>query len=129
MPKNNKYKINLIAVDFDDTICFGNNEDPSKAVYKFDMKAIRILKKFQARGGSIILWTCRSGDSLKRAVNELEAIGFYPDYVNNDHESTIQKWGNNGKKVYADLYIDERNSIDRKVDWNLIKQWLNVRER
>jgi hypothetical protein len=89
------------------------------------MNAIRILKNFQKRGGSVILWTCRSGDSLSRAVNELAGIGFYPDYVNYDHKSTIARWGDNGRKVYADLYIDERNHIDRKVDWNIIEEWLN----
>ena len=125
MPRK-KYKLNLIAVDFDDTICFGNNEDdPSKTTYTFDKNAIRILKNFQKRGGSVILWTCRSGDSLYRAMNELAGIGFYPDYVNYDHKSTIARWGDNGRKVYADLYIDERNHIDRKVDWNIIEEWLN----
>jgi hypothetical protein len=128
MPRK-KYKLNLIAVDFDDTICFGINEDdPSKDAYTFDMNAIRILKNFQKRGGSVILWTCRSGDSLARAVNELAGIGFYPDYVNYDHKSTIVKWGDNGRKVYADLYIDEKNSIDRKVDWDTIEEWLQRRE-
>jgi hypothetical protein len=128
MPKK-KYKINLIAVDFDDTICFGNNEDdPSKTVYRFDMNAIRILKDFQKRGGSIILWTCRSGKSLTDAMNEMAGIGFYPDYINYDHKMTIAKWGDNGKKVYADLYIDERNHIDRKVDWNQIEEWLTREE-
>jgi hypothetical protein len=124
MPRK-KYKLNLIAVDFDDTICFGINEDDSsKDTYTFDMNAIRILKNFQKRGGSVILWTCRSGASLARAVNELAGIGFYSDYVNYDHKSTIAKWGDNGRKVYADLYIDERNSIDRKVDWETIEEWL-----
>ena len=127
MPKK-KYKINLIAVDFDDTICFGINDDPSKTVYRFDMNAIRILKNFQKRGGSIILWTCRSGKALTDAMNEMAGIGFYPDYINYDHKMTIAKWGDNGKKVYADLYIDERNHIDRKVDWDQIEEWLTREE-
>ena len=128
MTPKNKYKINLIAVDFDDTICFGNNEDdPSKSTYTFDMNAIRIIKDFQKRGGSVILWTCRSGKSLTRAVDELAGIGFHPDYVNEDHIRTIAKWGNSSKKVYADLYIDEKNHIDRKVDWDQIEEWLNLR--
>jgi hypothetical protein len=129
----NKYKINIIALDFDDTICYGINEDNLKlSKYHFNMRAIDIIKKFQNRGGIVILWTCRSGECLTRAIEELKNIGLYPDYINRECDHIAAKFGGNtkedGGKVYADLYIDDRNHIDRKVDWNLIEEWLDRRE-
>ena len=136
------YRINIVAVDFDDTLNFGVvDDDLEKCTYFFNRKAIEILKKFQNRGGKVILWTCRSGTHLKEAVDILESIGkFKPDYVNEDSwdmaykyqkkaedEGTTHTVYPKGRKIYADLYIDDKNSVWRTVNWDEIAEWLEMK--
>ena len=57
------YKI--IAVDFDGTLC----ENNWPGLGKPNKNLIEYLKDRQQRGDKLILWTCRTGDSLKVALN------------------------------------------------------------
>lgn len=130
MPKGHDYIINSVAVDFDDTLSTGHwDMDINKCTYEFNKKAIDILRAFQARGGKVLIWSCREGLHLTHAIKALQMkTGFLPDYVNSDLNEIEQKFGTQGRqchKIYADLYIDDRNSIDRKIDWDQIKIWLN----
>ena len=133
------YRINIVAVDFDDTINFGViDDDIDKCTYFFNRKAIEVLTKFQQRGGKVILWTCRSGEHLEEAVTLLDKVGhFKPDYINEDCEEIATRYKDKieeagvttttfpkGRKIYADLYIDDRNSVWRSINWAEIAEWL-----
>lgn len=54
----------IIAVDFDGTLCHGNWPDVGKPNWKLIDK----LLKLQGEGNKIILWTCREGDALLKAI-------------------------------------------------------------
>ena len=94
-----------IAVDFDGTLC--ESDWPNIGMAKQDM--IDALLDLQKRGAVIILWTCREGEPLDQAVKWLARQGLKPDYINENAEYLIQKWGNDTRKVGADYYIDDRS--------------------
>lgn len=89
----------IIAVDFDDTLKINNNAN---------VPLINRLLREQKNGNIIILWTCRAGDSLKQAVEFLARHGLRPNYVNSNAVETIRRFGYDPRKVFADIYIDDK---------------------
>lgn len=91
----------IIAVDYDGTLSLDGN--PNIAL-------ITRIKQEQLRGSIVILWTCRHGKSLIEAVNQLRAWGLTPNYVNANCPQSIKMLGCDTRKVYADVYIDDKNA-------------------
>lgn len=55
----------IIAVDFDGTLCFSRWPElgePNKPLIEY-------LKSWRNQGNKLILWTCRSGDVLDKAIS------------------------------------------------------------
>lgn len=99
-----KYK-KTYAVDFDGTLSFAKWPDvgqPNKILFAF-------LKKKQAAGDRIILWTNRTGDDLKRAVEFCKRQGLTFDAVNANLLEHIEFFKGDTRKIYANYYIDDRN--------------------
>ena len=90
----------IIAVDFDGTLMV--DRQPNTAL-------IMKLKREQSMGNTVILWSCREGKRLKDAVIFLRQHGFVPNFVNCNSPLGIKKMGHDSRKVYADLYIDDKN--------------------
>lgn len=90
----------IIAVDFDNTLQIGN---------KANIVLINKLKISQQKGNVIILWTCREGKRLQEAVTFLNNNGFRPNYINCNSVEGIKIMGHDSRKVYADLYIDDKS--------------------
>lgn len=93
----------IIAVDFDGTLKL-NDKEPN-------INLIQVLKKKQKLGDCVILWTCREGENLIDAIRFLSNYGFIPNYANKNHPSIIKKFGKDTRKIYADIYIDDKNII------------------
>ena len=91
----------IIAVDFDGTLQL-NDGSPNNIL-------IQRLKNNQARKDIVILWTCREGKSLLEAIDFLKQNGFVPNLVNCNHPSAISRLGHDSRKIYADMYIDDKN--------------------
>lgn len=101
----------ILAVDYDCTIvdgCF-----PAAGVPKEG--AVAVLRALVARGDKLILWTCREDHPkhigkryLTDAVNVCARHGIELHSVN---ETRIEDEFRDavGRKVYADMYIDDRN--------------------
>jgi hydroxymethylpyrimidine pyrophosphatase-like HAD family hydrolase len=101
----------IIAVDFDGTIV----KHKYPAIGKEIPFAIKTLKLFQDKGHKLILWTYRAGKELEEAVNYCKERGllFYAvnsNYEGEEYDETISR------KIYADLYIDDRNILGLP-DW------------
>lgn len=112
MTENKKYGI--IAVDFDGTLC----EDHFPEIGQPNWPLIYFLKEKQREGSKIILWTCRCGSVLNEAVSWCKKHGLIFDTVNaNVPENIMQYGGSDSRKIYADLYID-----DRAENWTCISQ-------
>ena len=93
----------IIAVDFDGTLC----GEIYPEVGTPNMQLIDALIKRRMTGDKLILWTCREGEPLVKAVNWRNKLGLYFDAVNDNLPETIEMWGNNSRKITADLYIDD----------------------
>lgn len=90
----------IIAVDYDGTLCIDG---------KMNLNLISRLKAEQGRGSIVILWTCREGRRLREAVDALRKSGFLPNNVNSNCRSGIAAMGHDSRKVFADVYIDDKN--------------------
>ncbi|MCM1165650.1 MAG: hypothetical protein NC401_06530 [Ruminococcus sp.] len=106
-----KLKIyNTIAVDFDGTLCENNFPEigePKDIVIDY-------IKRQAAAGAHIILYTCRENGTERNLLDEAlqfcteQGIELYA--VNENPDNTLsEKYGSyGGRKVFADIYIDDK---------------------
>lgn len=97
----------IIAVDFDGTLCLeafpliGEVTEKHKIIHK-------AIKHYSKEGHTIILWTCRTGDRLREAVEWCKEQDIPIDYVNENVPSFVKMYGDDCRKICADIYIDDR---------------------
>lgn len=96
----------IIAVDFDGYLTDEDNYPDIKSC-RYDR--IAKLKDLRSKGNKLILWTCRSGIYLEEAVNFCKNFGLEFDAVNDNLEDSIEKYKNNCRKIFADIYLDDKN--------------------
>ncbi len=108
----------IFAVDFDGTLSFGEWPEVGPANHRL----INYLKERQFSGDKLILWTCRAGDALDRAVSFCHDNGLEFDAINDNLPEITQKYGNNSRKVSCDVYIDDRavNADNYQNDCDLL---------
>ena len=108
----------IIAIDFDGTIV----EDGYAKIGKPRIFAFETLKRLQEDGHRLILWTYRSGAKLDEAVKfcEQNGINFYA--VNKSFPEEKFDYSKS-RKIYADLFIDDRN-IGGVLGWGEIYQMI-----
>ena len=104
-------KYEFVAVDFDGTICadaFPEVGAPNRAVIDY-------VKRLAADGSKIILYTSRENGTRKLldeavAFCKEQGIPLYAVNENpgNPHAAKIGLKPSDGRKVYADLYIDDK---------------------
>lgn len=94
----------IIAVDFDGTLCYSNWPELGEP----NIKLIQYLIEWKKQGNKLILWTCRAGDALKNAVEWCKEQNLDFDAVNDNLPEIIEKYGNNSRKISCDFYIDDR---------------------
>ena len=98
----------IIACDFDGTLC----EHKYPEIGEPNLLLIKSLIKKRQQGDQVILWTCRAGDDLQRAVDWcFLQHGLTFDAINRDVDDIVHSnFGiNKSGKVYADVYLDDRN--------------------
>lgn len=96
---------NIIAVDFDGTLC----DDMWPNIGKPHTLLIDHLINIRSQGRKVILWTCREGKYLEDAVKWCEAQGLRFDAVNDNVPESIIRFGGNSRKIFADMYIDDKS--------------------
>lgn len=96
-------KNTIYAVDFDGTLC----ESTYPNIGAPNIALITHLIKRREQGNKIILWTCRVGERLQEAVEWCKERGLEFDAVNDNVPEMIEHWGNNPRKVFANVYIDD----------------------
>lgn len=122
----------IMAVDFDGTVVTHMYPQiGSEAPH-----AVRVMKRVQAAGNKIILWTCREEDPsnaeaeyLQKAINWMYESGIQLYAVNETRvDDDFRNPAGERRKVLADLYIDDRNIGIPKaygcVDWLWVEQLL-----
>lgn len=95
----------IIAVDFDGVLASSGKwpdvGEPNRGLIKW-------LADLRAGGNKIILWTCRAGEALERAVEFCRIHGLEFDAVNDNIPEIIELFGVNSRKITADVYIDDK---------------------
>ena len=94
----------IIAVDFDGTLC--ENDWPNIGAPKQDV--IDYVLEQQRNGAKLILWTNRCDEALAQAVEWCYERGLVFDALNDNLPEMIKAFDNNCRKVYADVYIDDK---------------------
>lgn len=102
----------IIAVDFDGTLCSDSYPDIGTA----NTKLIRTLRKKQELGDKLILWTCRAGERLTEVVEWCRKQGLVFDAINDNLPEMVALWGNNSRKISADIYLDDK----AEAPWELV---------
>ena len=96
----------IIAVDFDGTLC--KNQWPG--IGAPNRKLINyLIDEKETRGSKLILWTCRTGALLDEAVEWCRQQGLEFDVVNDNLSDRIEIFGDNCRKIFANVYIDDRS--------------------
>ena len=97
----------IIAVDFDGTLF--DTEWPS-IIKEPNTELINWLKNRQSHEDQdrIILWTCRCGKDLEVAVEACANQGLIFDAINENLPDMIEKFGGDTRKIFADIYIDDK---------------------
>ncbi|MCR5272913.1 MAG: hypothetical protein K6E13_08020 [Lachnospiraceae bacterium] len=94
----------IIAVDFDGTIC----EDRFPECGFPNLSLIKELIRQRSEGDKLILWTCRTGRDLEAAVSFCRFHHLEFDAVNCNLPQTIERYGSDSRKIFADVYIDDK---------------------
>ena len=95
----------IIAIDFDGTISRGK----FPAIDGLQPYAAETINRLYQAGHYLIINTCRSGDQLVSAINFMLRQGIPFHCVNDNHPDQIAMYNNNSRKIYAHLYIDDKN--------------------
>ena len=118
----------ILAVDFDGTLV----ENQFPGIGKPDHVIAGAVRAYKDMGWKIILWTCRTDEMLQDAVDFCkEQLGIEFDAVNDNLPEVQQYFGGNTRKVFANLYWDDRNAvlcIDNDDGRELIASPLILRE-
>ena len=96
----------IIAVDFDGTLC----ENAWPDIGEPNRELIDFLIKRRKQGDKLILWTMRESWALLNAIYWCNEHGLQFDAINDNLAEQQEKYHNNPRKVYADLYIDDHNA-------------------
>ena len=110
----------IIAIDFDGTIV----EHKYPKIGETKLFAFETLKELQKQGYQLILWTYRAGKELKNAVDFCKKNGIEFYAVNKNYSEEVFDEKIMSRKIYADIYIDDRN-IGGFLGWSKIWEILD----
>lgn len=95
----------IVAVDFDGILC--KDKFPEIGEPNYDM--VSFVRRLQDSGIETILWTSRVDDRLAEAIAWCEDRGLHFTSINDNTPSDKEQYGTNPRKVYADIYMDDRS--------------------
>lgn len=113
----------IIAIDFDGTIARTNYPE----ILGEQPYAAQVITQLKEHGHYIIIWTCRTGKPLLDAINWLLEHGIPFDRVNDHDPESVSKYGDHGKKIHAECYIDDQN-LGGFPGWQEVYQLIIQRE-
>jgi phosphatidylserine/phosphatidylglycerophosphate/cardiolipin synthase-like enzyme len=108
----------LISIDFDGTIVSHHYPEIGEPLDQ----AFEVMKDLQAAGHRLILNTCREGEQLQEAIaycreRGIEFVSVNGNRPEDDFREPV------GRKVYAHLYIDDRN-LGGFPGWEVVREML-----
>lgn len=101
MKKNNI----ILAIDYDGTVTEHSYPEVGAPL----PGAFETLKDLKEAGYTLILWTCREGQTLEEAVSFCRENGVEFDSINeNNIEDDFRPEDGLRRKIFAHYYIDDR---------------------
>ena len=94
----------IYAFDFDGTLC--ENAWPDIGPPRTEV--IEWAKRLKDEGHKLILWTCREGENLRKAVAWCKIHGLTFDTHNENLPEQNELYGNDSRKIGADYYVDDK---------------------
>lgn len=94
----------VVAVDFDGTIV----TEAFPNIGEIKHETVLLMKVLREKGHNIVIWTARSGKFLEEAEEFLILNGIPYDYINENPEDEFYKRGEQGRKIFAHIYLDDR---------------------
>ena len=116
-------KMMIIAVDYDETIV--QDSFPHVGTLKPDAK--EVINELYDNGHFIIIWTCRHGENADDAHKFLTDNGIKFHSFNEHKPENIEKYGNDTRKIFADIYIDDKNLGGLPETWKEIREVLKTK--
>ena len=110
----------VYAIDFDNTIAYTQYPKIIKPL-KYAVEVLQYLSKDPK--SILILWTCREKEDLQDALNWLEVHDIHFDYVNENCKELMELYGNDTRKIGADVYIDDKSYQGIEGVEKLWKDW------
>lgn len=116
-----------IAIDFDGTLC----EEAWPEIGSPRMDVIKSAIEHKKLGQKLILWTCREGEMLEKALAWCKGCGLEFDAVNANLPERIEAYGSDCRKIGADEYwddkaVDYKSAVNSSFIWNAYKKSLHV---
>ncbi len=102
----------IIGVDFDGTLCYSKWPDLGEP----NRPLIAYLRTQRDLGNKLILWTCRAGEALERAVTWCRDHQLEFDAINDNLPEVVEMYGNNSRKITCDYYIDDKAMLPESVN-------------
>jgi hydroxymethylpyrimidine pyrophosphatase-like HAD family hydrolase len=109
----------IIAIDFDGTLHSGKWPGIGGPL----PDAISVMNRLKADGHYLIIWTCREGDRQTEMANWLVENGIPFDCINDHKPGTVELYGYASRKVYAHLYIDDKQ-VGGLPQWDKIYKYV-----
>jgi hypothetical protein len=97
----------ILAIDFDGTLHDGT-------YFNIGMPkpgAVKYMKKIKDEGHYIIIWTCREGDKQQKMKEWLKKKEIPYNVINDNNPVKTAEYKSNSRKVFADMYIDDKNIL------------------
>lgn len=104
----------IYAVDFDGTIV----TDAYPEIGQPNQELIIWLSDCKKAGDKLILWTCRTGEKLDEAVKWcMNNYNLKFDAVNANLPEMVERFGMDPRKIFADVFIDDRAILPEQFVW------------
>lgn len=100
-----EHKKIIIACDYDDTIFPWGQSIDHKLV-------VDILMRAKTVGAYIVIWTASAPSRYEEIRDYCRKIGLEIDGIN---ENVIDLPYGNGKKIYANIYVDDRAGLNESL--------------
>lgn len=114
----------IIAIDFDGTIV----EDRFPEIGKMIDGAREVINRLYEEGYEIIIWSCRTRVDKARAIECLAKNGIRYHRFNESSLVNLKQYNNvDTRKVYADLYIDDKGLMKPLPPWSEIYEMVHDR--
>ena len=114
--KHHHHREFTVSIDFDGTIA----EEAFPGIGKLKNGAKECINSFYDLGFNVLINTCRTGSYEGDCENFLRRHKIKYHYINNNLPRSIEYFGQDCRKLSADVYIDDRCLLGLPESWEEI---------